>query len=83
MPASGATAVTVPVIGCHRAPDRGVLAPGDPPGCRGVVRRGWRDGWGDPPGGGEDRGQLPPGKRGFLSTMMPSRPGSPADQADG
>jgi hypothetical protein len=43
---------------------------------------GRRDGWGDPPGGGKDRGQLPPGMRGLLSTLMPFQPGLPAGQAE-
>jgi len=29
------------------------------PGRRARLRRGWRDCWCDPPGGGRDRGQLP------------------------
>src|SRR5690349_24798876 len=45
--------------------DIGVTRPG-----RGLVRRGRCDSWCDPPGGGKDRGQLPPGMRGFLSTLM-------------
>jgi hypothetical protein len=82
VPASGAAAVTASVIACSRPPVRGVSGTQWSVGRRGPVRRGWRDGWGDLPGGGKDCGQLPPGLRGFRSTMMLSRPGLPADQAD-
>jgi len=45
----------------------------DPRDRIGLLLRGWRDGWGDLPGGGKDCGQLPPGLRGFLSTITRRR----------
>jgi len=47
------------------------------PAAAGLFLRGWRDGWGDQPGGGKDCGQLPPGLRGFLSTLTPPGPAIP------
>src|SRR5262249_26609204 len=65
--ASSTTAVTAPMISIAVSLMRGVPVPTDP---RGPTRRGWRDCWGGTPDGGRDRGQLPPGSRGFLSTVM-------------
>jgi hypothetical protein len=73
---------------CHGVRDRvsphpygGLLTPNDPAGRRGLVPRGWRDGWGDPPGGRS--GSWYPADCGFQSTMMASGLAPPARYVGG
>jgi uncharacterized membrane protein YphA (DoxX/SURF4 family) len=49
-------------------------APDDQAGRPGQFRWGWRGCWCGPPGGGQERGQLPPGMRGLLSTVSRGAP---------